>query len=791
MSTLPFPFLRSERIPSPYLVVYAALGLAAGVALGERMVRSGWFGCAGGALTPNPLWLLAPLPVLAGFIAWGRERRRVVIPLVAGGCLLLGVWRYAWHPFEPCLGPGNLAFYHRSDPFDRPTVLEGMISGYPDEREAYNQYRVQVDTLWQGDERLPVAGAALVRTGKETLLQYGDRVRVNGAPTSPPTFPGFDYRRFLARKDIYTLVRRAEVTVLASGQGNRLLAALYAFRARAAGILSALLPRPYAALANGMILGIESGIPSDLYTQFNLTGSSHVIVISGSNIALVSAIFLAVFSRGLGGRKRLAAACTLVGIIAYTLLVGADSAVTRAAIMGGLFVLATAFGQTSVALISLFLAGLVMFLLNPLTLWDVGFQLSFAATLGLILLGQPMQRRWQQGIGRKLPKFARGLVSEGLLITLAAQIATLPLIVYYFGRLSLISLLVNVLILPVQPFILIGGGLSILVGLAWLPLARATALVPHACLWWTVAVVQQGAVIPFASLEIDAFGRFIALVALILYGLTFLWWLLRQEQGATTLLPPAWRLPALRGVTLAGLLILPVWVGAAWNEARPDGRLHIHLLGRERAADFLLVAPNGNSALITTARESPAYPLPTLLAMLPGQRCPQLILVARPAAPAPDLGDCPQSQVLAAGHPALQPGAQITLADGVVLTQLAGGGDEALLFILRYNDFSALLPFENSQETQAALQPETPAGISLLPAPFPGTGAWPQPDLLAHLRPELVLVPQGATYPPSVMARLSQTATAAIANDAATEITTDGRSFRLTTRPYPQDDLTP
>lgn len=788
-STPTLPFLRSERIPSPYLAVYAALGLAAGVALGEWMLATGWFSCAGEELAPDPRWLLAPLPVLAGFIAWGRERRRVVIPLLVLAMLLLGAWRYCTRPFEPCLGPGDLAYYNRIDPYGRPAVMEGVITAYPDERESYNQYRVEMEALWQGEKRSEVEGAALVQTDKGTLHEYGDRVRVRGVPAEAPVFDGFDYRRYLARKDIHSLVRRAEMSTLEQDQGNRILAALYTFRARASAILDEVLPQPYAALANGMILGIESGIPRQLYTQFNLTGASHVIVISGSNIALVSAIFLAVFSRGLRGRKRLAALCTLTGIIAYTLLVGADSAVTRAAIMGGLFVLATALGQQSAALISLFLAGLIMLLLNPLTLWDVGFQLSFAATLGLILLGQPLQRRWQRGMGRRLPKIAGGLVAEGFLITLAAQVATLPLIVFYFGRLSLISLLVNVLILPVQPLILIGGGLSILAGLAWLPLARLIALIPNASLWWTVAVVQRGAAVPFASLEIDAFGRLIALLFLILYGLGFLWWLLRQEQQAATLLPPAWQTPLARGAALAGVLILPIWFGAVWREAQPDGRLHIHLLGREQTADFLLVTPNGNSALIAAARDSPAYPLPDLLAMLPGHRCPDLVIVARPAPAAPDLGECPASTVLAPGHPALQPGARITLDQKVSLERLPAAKDDVLLFILRYNDFSALLPFENSQEAQKTVVGVTLPGLSLLPAPFPGTGAWPQPELLAHLQPELILLPQGVTYPPSVLAQLKQSKTAPIPNDAATEITTDGRTFALTMRPYPHNEL--
>ncbi len=174
-------------------------------------------------------------------------------------------------------------------------------------------------------------------------------------------------------------------------------------------------------------------------------------MISGSNVAIVSSILLGLFIRLFGRRKRVAVAITIGGIILYTLLVGADASVTRAAIMGSLYVIAVGLGRQSTAIISLFVAAILMLLLNPLTLWDVGFQLSFMATLGLILFNAPLRKRWGAHIGKRLPGVVNGLLAEGLLVTFAAQITTMPVVVYYFGRLSIISFLVNLLIIPVQP----------------------------------------------------------------------------------------------------------------------------------------------------------------------------------------------------------------------------------------------------------------------------------------------------------------------------------------------------
>ena len=149
---------------------------------------------------------------------------------------------------------------------------------------------------------------------------------------------------------------------------------------------------------------------------------------------------------------------------------GADAAALRAGLMGCLYVFAIYLGRQSTAYVSLCASGLAMTVANPLALWDIGFQLSFLATLGLILFSQPFAHRFEgprsrAGYRKRPPRRAMGLLNEGLIVTLAAQVLTLPLIVYYFGRLSLISLVTNFLILPAQPPIMTGGMATLVAGL--------------------------------------------------------------------------------------------------------------------------------------------------------------------------------------------------------------------------------------------------------------------------------------------------------------------------------------
>lgn len=762
------------------------MAMAVGIWAGELSWGAGWWSCNQGTIEPQPVWLLLPLPLLV-WTMWRWPRSLLFYGSLSLAFMLLGIWRYAVHPFEPCPVEDALTQFHADNAFARPLVMEGVVNGYPQQRDETMRYRLAIDTVWQGEKPLPVHGQALVSAQADAgPFHYGDRLRIRGTPVTPPSYPDFNYRRFLARKGIHTLVQHADLTLLATGQGQPWLQGLYAARAAASAMIERLLPQPYAALANGMILGIESGIPRRLYDQFNLTGASHVIVISGSNIAIVSGILLGLFSRLLGRRKRLATTLTLSGIALYTVLAGADAAVVRAAIMGAMYVVAVHLQRQSSAMISLFFAALLMLLANPLTLWDVGFQLSFMATLGLVLFNAPLKRRWDTSVGKHLPPLINGILAEGLLVTAAAQFATMPLVVAYFGRLSLISFIVNLLIIPVQPPIMIAGGLATLTAFVWLGLGKLVALLPYASLWWTVHVVQAGAGIPWGSLEVNAFGRLLASSYYILFAAGFVWWLVRQEQEADTWIPRAWR-PALQRAMLAAVVVaLPLWGGASWWLTQADGKLHLYLAGHNGVADFVIVTPAGNRVLLSPARD-PDFEIDSLLAQVKGgNKAPDLLLLTRPQAPAPHLEASPR-QTLRPTSPLVRQGTVLQLDAGVTLRVLAlpAAPDDSLLLALQYGNLLLLLPNENTQESQLALLDEALPARSVFVAPYPRTGAWPAPAWLEHLQPQLSLLPAGATYPPSVQQSLrAHGLPVEIPADAIVELVTDGKTIQLLNRSY-------
>jgi competence protein ComEC len=773
-------------------LLYQALAWAGGIWLAHLLWMWGALGCA----TPHwPFGVLAGAAV-AAWVAAGRvnfTHRPHALPMRAGiepsgghipveaarpgrpwdgigvrGVvalllfLILGAWRYQAHPFAACPTADDLAFYNGDERRTVYATIEGIVVGYPDVRDVRTLYRVAAEKLTIGGKTRPVAGDLLVQAPRFPEYAYGDRLLVTGQLQTPPVLDDFDYRAYLARQGIHSLLPRARVERTARGEGNRFWAALYGLRSRGAALLGRVLPEPAAGLLVGMTLGLESGIAPAVADAFQATGTTHVIVISGSNIALLSGVLLALLGRLLGKRRAILPAAAL--ILLYVLLVGADAVALRAGLMGVLYVFAIALGRQSTAVISLFASALLMTLLNPLALWDVSLQLSFMATLGLILFTPAIEARLTRLIERRLPQTrARrimGVLNDALVVTLAAQIATLPLIVFYFGRLSLVSLLTNFLILPAQPPIMMGGMATLAAGLLWEPLGRIFGVIPWLFLTYTTAVVRLTAAVPFASVEMGAMGRVLApLYYVVLFGMLGM---RKLEAGSWKGLP--WKKLGMGGLAAVGAL----WLGLTAVAARPDGRLHLFFVPGEAGEAALIVTPAGRRAWVWDGRGDAVALASATQPLLTGWRAGVDVTIGPPITAT--LGSGAQ-----AVEPArLAPGAAIRLEDGVTLTRLASGAGWALR--LRYGEFRGLLPATLRPDAQAVLLANgDDLAVTLLKTAGPGAGAWPTAAFLSAAAPQTILWPQDTTYPPDVAEALAARGAIRVAPDATLEVITNGR----------------
>ncbi len=552
----------------------------------------GWFlGLALGVACPLrwPVWLtLSLLPVAAAILQ--RHDRRLWRPFLALSFVFLGAARYSGR--RPHFGPSDLASYNDQ----RWGEFEGYVAAEPDPGAELTRLTVIVEQMrLEGDSSRPVSGRVLLEAPRHPAFRYGERLEFSGRLITPPEGEGFSYRSYLARQRIYSMMRQPVIRRLDGRNGSPVKRVLLDLKSHLQATLIRILPDPEAALLNGILLGSDQGISTRIADAFESTGTSHIIAISGYNFSIITSMLFRRLKHWLPPRR--AGAISIAVIIVYTLLVGAKSGVVRAAIMGGLIVVGDTLRRQTFAPASLMAAGIGMTAVDPLVAGDVSFQLSFAATCGLMLYAEPLNDRTLTALNRVMnpQRAARltGWLSDALLLSVAAQITTLPLVVYYFGHLSSISLLTNLLVLPVQPLIMSLGGLTAIAGALFLPLGQILAWFSFPFLWWTVRAVEMTARISGGSLEANLSLPGLVATYAVIAGLT---WLAHRARGLVGLRRRA--SPRLTLGASLGSAALALMLAIDLLHSLPDGRLHLTFLDVGEGESVLIQTPSGRLILV-------------------------------------------------------------------------------------------------------------------------------------------------------------------------------------------------
>ena len=524
----------------------------------------------------------------------------------AGGGLLLigvigafgaiGIWRHAaTDPSRPTDIP-SVAILVDGDEHD----MVGTVMDDPRPREDRMQLVLGELAVAIDGRQISLADRILVWMPRGIDAHSGDRLRLRARIELAEDFDGFAYREYLARQGVGAIGRPRFAEVISTASGPSAL--LAGTRGTLLHGLNSIVPEPEAALGAGILLGVRASIAPEINDAFATAGLTHVVAISGWNIAIVAALVAAMarpLERRPGGRWTTAfVAATTVG--AYVVLTGASPSVVRAALMAGAMLVARLGGSRAHAASALGLAALVMLLVAPAVLWDIGFQLSLLATGGLIWFGAAVERR--------LPGWP-AWIREPVALTLAAQLTTLPVILVNFERLSVVAPVANVLVVPFVPIAMLFSAIASLVGvidgtvhlpaigdvLTWFAGGAAWLV-----LWVIIALGVAVASLPYAAVDVSIPPP-IAVAWLPILGLAS--WAMgnsttsdrspdERTAGAAARFAQRILRPLPVGLVLLGILLTITFA------SRPDGRLHVTTLDIGQGDAILVEAPSGTTMLV-------------------------------------------------------------------------------------------------------------------------------------------------------------------------------------------------
>lgn len=487
---------------------------------------------------PN-LVLFSAAIVSVIFISIFWRNRKIVI---AGFCLIflaLGIYRFQSAAEEKSF----ISAYNDSK---ENIIIHGIVSEEPDVRIKDAQYIIQTRNVIGTGLPRPVA-TGLAMTDKEAVsqdknlgkilitlshypaYQYGYLIELEGKLKTPAEFDTFSYKDYLAKDGIYSVMYLPSSKLISSGSGNFVYATIFKVKNKFKEKIKAVLPEPESSLLAGLLLGERSGLGQDLKDDFAITGTSHIVAVSGFNVTIIAVIILGLalaigFSRGQSFWISLAA------IILFIIMVGAPASAVRAGVMGGLVLIAIRAGRLNSMTNAITFAAVAMMALNPKILrFDAGFQLSFLAVVGIVwfypVLDKYFSNKNKKDIKKEKTFFETALseIKSAFLLTFSAQIMAMPILLGSFGNLSLVAPFANIMILPFVPLAMGLGFLAGSVGFFWLAAAKVLGYFTWLVLTYQIRIIEYLADLPWASIQVNNFDFVFFILYYLVIGMILVW----------------------------------------------------------------------------------------------------------------------------------------------------------------------------------------------------------------------------------------------------------------------------
>ncbi|MBI2056394.1 MAG: ComEC/Rec2 family competence protein [Candidatus Sungbacteria bacterium] len=411
-------------------------------------------------------------------------------------------------------------------------VFRGIVSQDPVRKASVQELTVRIH---ERDGQLSAPFNALVTLRKYPEYTLGDDIIFSGELKKPENFDAFDYVSYLRGKSIVAVSgfpRAEKIDKEALPLARMYLSRIkHAFEEK----IDLFFPEPHAALLKGLLLGERALLPEDFLNALKATGTTHIVALSGYNITLVGALMLRFLLKfAVPFRAAFWIACMLIAL--FVVMTGAAASVVRAGIMGVLVLVAQQEGRAYHMTNALVFAAMLMIVQNPYILrFDTGFQLSFLATCGILYLPsriEPFAARVKYSVLQSIQKERRVLSREDrgsrwgeifektFIETASAQIFVLPLLMYIFGSISLISIIANIAVLFAVPYAMGWGFAVTAIGFFADSFARAIAVVPWVLLSYIIHTVEWFSRVPYAAVSLYFFPWYACVFG---YALIIFW----------------------------------------------------------------------------------------------------------------------------------------------------------------------------------------------------------------------------------------------------------------------------
>ena len=366
----------------------------------------------------------------------------------------------------------------------------GAIIKEPDVRENNVKLTINVEEL----NNVKMEGRILITITNDFFYHYGDNLKIRGFLKTPKVFEDFHYKDYLKKDNISAVIYNPQIEIIS--RNFTLLGNIFSFKNKLRATLEQGLFSPQSSILSAILLGDKQKISSLWKEKLNIAGVRHITAVSGMHIIILGIILMSVLI-GLGLHRSRAFYFTLIILWFYIVMIGFHASAVRAGIMASFLLFGKNIGRSSANSHIIVFAGALMLLINPFLLkYDVGFQLSFLAVIGIIYLG-PVFKNWLKFIPAKRLLNLRSVLT----MTFSAQVFTLPILIYNFGYFSLISPLANILIVPILPLIMISGFLFVFLGAICPPLIWLFSLPVWLLLKYLTSIISFLSKIPLASLS--------------------------------------------------------------------------------------------------------------------------------------------------------------------------------------------------------------------------------------------------------------------------------------------------